>query len=133
MPADALGAELGHRAYDEPAGDRDQHAEPAEHVEVGTRKMRADLAGVDEVGQQSDQVEQRQSDAGNGGSDHDGRTAQQQHPSIGREVTQPAFLHASSSRGVVVAWHVRGDEGLRHHTRRNSCIVQRQVYAGGYA
>ena len=100
MPCPRMRSEpnLRHGTDDEPTGDRDQHAEAAEHGDVGTRQVSTDPAGVDQMGEQGDQVQQPQCDAGDDRPDGDGRGAKQQDPSIRREVTQPAFLHASSSR-----------------------------------
>ena len=64
VPADALGTVARHHADDERAGDRHQDHEWSERVPCRRDERRAEALEEEQVGEESDQREQRQRDIG---------------------------------------------------------------------
>jgi len=60
VASDLLGAETRHQPDDQAAADRDDDGDGAQGVGIGRDKVDADPLVVEEVGEESDHVEQRQ-------------------------------------------------------------------------
>ena len=89
VAADLLGAEPGHQADDEPAGDGRQQDEQRLVVPRARRhQARVKALVEDEVGDEADQPQQRQSGDGPGGPDRHRARRDREHARAEREVAQ---------------------------------------------
>ena len=87
-----------HHPHDQPADDRHQHAERPEDAVVGTCRARGERAGVGEVRDQRDQVEQPKRQQRDGGADQQREPGQHEDRSRNREVAELTRVVAKEPR-----------------------------------